>query len=342
VKTKLSGAIWRFGVFALVCLLAAFALVAIFGQIRFGESRGYRAQFSNVSGLARGNFVRIAGVEVGKVTDIEVGRDATVTVGFTTDPSVVLTSGTKAIIRYDNLIGGRSLALEQGAGSTTILRPGGTIPLGQTSPALDLDALVGGFRPLFRALNPEQVNAFTAQLITVFQGQGATIGSLLAHTAELTNTLADRDQLIGEVITNLNTVLGSLSDRSDQLDRAVTSLSEFVRTLSERRSDISAGVANINEAGKTVADLLEASRPPAKDVVAQTDRVSATVLSDHEYFDDLLARLPDAYKLIGRQGLYGDYFSYYLCDVLLKVNGKGGQPVYIKVVSQTTGRCTPK
>ncbi len=46
--------------------------------------------------------------------------------------------------------------------------------------------------------------------------------------------------------------------------------------------------------------------------------------------------------MLNRQGLYGDYFSFYLCDLILKLNGKGGQPVYVKVVGQDSGRCAPR
>jgi phospholipid/cholesterol/gamma-HCH transport system substrate-binding protein len=66
------------------------------------------------------------------------------------------------------------------------------------------------------------------------------------------------------------------------------------------------------------------------------------VLADKDYFDNLLATLPDAYKVLSRQGLYGDFFAFYLCDLVLKVNGKGGQPVFIKVAGQDSGRCTPR
>ena len=86
---------------------------------------------------------------------------------------MVLTEGSRAVIRYDDLIGGRYLALEEGAGGTKKLNPGDTIPVDRTAPALDLDALIGGFRPLFRALDPEQVNALSGQLIQALQGQGA-------------------------------------------------------------------------------------------------------------------------------------------------------------------------
>ncbi len=57
---------------------------------------------------------------------------------------------------------------------------------------------------------------------------------------------------------------------------------------------------------------------------------------------NLLNTLPDAYQVLSRQGLYGDFFSFYLCDVVLKLNGKGGQPVYVKVAGQYSGRCTPQ
>ena len=66
--------------------------------------------FTNVSGLKGGNFVRIAGVEVGKVRNMTLHKDGTVTVEFAIDKSLTLTEGTKAAVRYENLIGDRYLA----------------------------------------------------------------------------------------------------------------------------------------------------------------------------------------------------------------------------------------
>lgn len=342
MNTRIGGAAWRFAVFAVVCLLGIFALEAIFGQLRFDKQVAYRALFSNVTGLKTGDFVRIAGVEVGKVQKITLQPDTTLNVEFGLDPSVVLTAGDKAVIRYENLIGDRYLALEQGAGATEVLTPGATIPLDRTQPALDLDSLIGGFRPLFRALNPDQVNQLSGQLIAAFQDQGDTISSFLTETATVTSTLADRDQLIGQVITNLNTVLGSLGDQSQRFGSAISSLSTLMKGLADQKSDIATGIAYMNESSQTVADLLSQARPPLKELIAQNDRASGIVVADHDYFDNLLNTLPDKYRVLGRQGLYGDYFSFYLCDLLFKVNGKGGQPVYIKVAGQDTGRCAPK
>lgn len=340
--SNLRGSAWRVGIFLMVSLLVTFALLTIYGQFRFHEGKTYTAEFMNVSGLKNGNMVRIAGVEVGKVQDIRINSDATVRVEFSADDSITLTEGTKAAIRYDNAFGGRYLALEEGAAGTKKLSPGQTIPLARTKPALDLDAVIGGFRPLFRALNPEQVNELSAQLIQAFQGQGPTIGSFLDQAAAVTNTLANRDLLISQVIDNLNVVFGSLGGQSDQLDKAVASLSELIHALAERKTDISNAVAYTNAAAGSMADLLSQAREPLQKVVHETDRAATIAAADRDYLDNLLNTLPDKYQAMIRQGIYGDFFSFYLCEIVLKLNGKGGQPVYVKVAGQSTGRCAPR
>jgi phospholipid/cholesterol/gamma-HCH transport system substrate-binding protein len=342
MRENLRGAIWHLAVFMTVCALGLIAMLAIFAQLRFEKEVLYEAEFTNVSGLEAGNFVRIAGVEVGKVRKIAIRDDATAVVEFGTDATVVLTEGSRAVIRFRNLIGDRYLALEEGAGGIRRLAPGGTIPLSRTSPALDLDALLGGFRPLFRALDPDQVNALSGQLIEALQGEGATLNSFLEHTAALTNTLADSDRLIGEVITNLDTVLDSLGDRTSQFATTIDSLSKLLGTLADRKQDLSNGIAYGNEAAASVADLLAQARPSLLKIVHEADRTASNTLADRDYLDNLLNTLPDAYQMLNRQGLYGDFFSFYLCDLILKLNGKGGQPVYVKIAGQVSGRCTPR
>ena len=342
MRRKLSGVIARVALVTAVCLVFTFALIAVFGQLRFEDRTGYHAVFSNISGLKAGNFVRIAGVEAGKVGDLTLHRDGTVSIDFTVDKGVRLSEGTKAVVRYENLIGDRYLALEEGPGPPRWLPPGATIPLARTSPALDIDALIGGFRPLFRALDPDQVNAMSGELLRIFQGQGGTLASVLAQTSMLTSTLAGRGELIGELITNLNTVLHTFGTRDREFSDGLDKLSQLMDGLAQRKTDISTGLAYINAAAGSIADLLVQARQPIKDVVRETDRMSGQVLSDRDYVDGLLKSLPDVYQVLSRQGLTGDYFGFYFCEVLLKLNGKGGNPIYVKLLSQPSGRCTPK
>ena len=332
----------RFAIYAAVCLVGIAVVFAVFAQVRFEKANTYNAVFANVSGLRENNFVRIAGVEVGKVKKVAVQPDSTVRVQFTADESVVLTEGSRAVVRYDDLFGGRFLLLEEGAGGVKRLGAGATIPLGRTQPALDLDALIGGLRPVFRALNPDQINTISGQLIQALQGQGPTVGSVLTQAAAVSNTLADRDRLFGSLITNLNTVLGSLGDQDGQLAKAVDSLSTLMTTLQERKQDLALGFRGVERIYAAGVEVLTRARTPLKKVVDQTDRVAGTLLADKDFLDNLINTLPDDYRIIGREGLYGDFFTFYLCDLIVKLNGKTGQPVYVNLASQRSGRCTPK
>ena len=121
--------------------------------------------------------------------------------------------------------------------------------------------MIGGFRPLFRALDPEKVNNIAQSIITIFQGQGGTINDILDQTASLTSALADKDQAIGEVIKNLNTVLDTTVKHQKQFDETIKNFEKLITGLKNREDPIASSVANISDAAGTIADLLADNRP---------------------------------------------------------------------------------
>ena len=87
-------------------------IIVVFGQIRFDRTNGYSAEFTNVSGLRAGQFVRASGVEVGKVAKVDlIDGDKRVLVDFAVDRSLQLDQSTTASIRYQDLIGDRYLEI---------------------------------------------------------------------------------------------------------------------------------------------------------------------------------------------------------------------------------------
>src|SRR6185369_328073 len=177
-------------------------------------------------------------------------------VAFTVQDDIPLAASVRATIRYRNLVGQRYIALTEGPGDGRPLRTDGLIPRGQTTPALDLTVLFNGFRPLFTALTPDDVNKLAYEIIRVLQGEGGTIASLLRHTASLTNALADRDAVIGRVITNLNDVLSTLDERDQQLDQTITQLQQFVSGLAADRAALGDALVNLSTLTGATADRL--------------------------------------------------------------------------------------
>jgi phospholipid/cholesterol/gamma-HCH transport system substrate-binding protein len=342
---KITGTAIKLGAFSLVLLLFTAIIIVVFGQMRFDRTTGYSAIFSNASGLRAGQFVRASGVEVGKVSKIElVDGGSQARVDFDVDRSLQLFDGTTASIRYLNLIGDRYLELKRGD-SDKRLAAGGTIPIERTQPALDLDALIGGFRPVFRALDPDKVNNIAQSIITVFQGQGGTINDILDQTASLTSALADRDQAIGEVIKNLNTVLDTTVKHQQQFDQTVVDFEKLITGLKDRKDPIASSVANISNAAGTIADLLADNRPLLQSTTGYLEALQQPLVDQKDQLNDILVRLPTAFNIIGRAGgLYGDFFNFYACDISLKLNGlqPGGPVRTVKLTSQPSGRCTPQ
>lgn len=344
---KITGTLIRLGIVSSVLLIFTLMIVVVFGQVRFDRTASYSAEFSNISGMRAGQFVRASGVEVGKVKStrlVDSGRR--VQVDFAVDRSLRLYQSTTARVRYLNLIGDRYLDLSrgEGEGADRVLPPGGFIPLSRTQPALDLDALVGGFKPLLRALEPEKINTITSAIVTVFQGQGGTINDILDQTAQLTSTLAERDQAIGEVVKNLNTVLDTTVRHRAEFDQTVDNLEKLITGLKNHAGPLAGSVANISNAAGTLADLLAENRPLLQKTVNYTQGIAQPVIDQRDRVDDTLQKIPDAIKAFGRAGVYGDFFNFYVCDTTLRLNAlqPGGGIRKVRLFQQPTGRCTPQ
>jgi phospholipid/cholesterol/gamma-HCH transport system substrate-binding protein len=307
-------ALVRLLIFALVTVLVTGVLAATVGNFRFTRTHRYLAVFSDATGVLPGDDVRIAGVRVGEVSSVRVRDRSLAELAFTVDAARALFTSTRAVLRYRNLVGQRYLALQEGPGGQTPLRPGGTIPLDHTQPALDLNVLFNGFKPLFAALSSDQVNRLAFEIIRTLQGEGGTVNSLLLHTAELTSTLADRDQAIGDLIDQLDAVLATVDQRDQQLSGLILELERLVAGLADDRKQIGASLVGINGLAAATAGFLDRGRAPIRQDIRELDRLSRTLNANQATVDGFLHRLPGKLDTITRTATYGSWFNFYLCD----------------------------
>jgi phospholipid/cholesterol/gamma-HCH transport system substrate-binding protein len=306
----------KLGIFTVISLLVTGLLAAIMGNIGFGSSTTYKAVFSSASMLEKGDDVRVAGVSVGEIKKVEHYDRTEALVTFNVQSGVPLTTASHAEIRFLNLVGDRYLALSQGSdkGAKT-LADGGTLPIDQTKPALDLTVLFNGFQPLFQALNPQQVNDLSMNLVQVLQGEGGTVQGLLQKTASLTNTLADRDELIGRVVNNLSETLTTVDSRHRQLNDLVIGLKDWMTDLARDRSTIGSSLQNISDLTVVVADLIRQGRPLIKSDVAKLRELAALLnkKESRKQVVEMLDRLPESMTDQTRTGTYGSWYNYYVC-----------------------------
>jgi phospholipid/cholesterol/gamma-HCH transport system substrate-binding protein len=305
--------------FIVITSLATGVLVVLIGNLSFEKSQTYKAIFSDATGVVKGDDIRIAGVKVGSVKNVQIYDRTKAKVTFTVRNASDLTHSSTATIRYRNLVGQRYISVTQGVGDTSKLKGGDTLPLSQTEPALDLTVLFNGFKPLFAALTPADVNRLSYEIIQVFQGEGGNIEGLLRSTGSITNTLADRDQLIGDVIDNLNVVLKTIGDRDDQLSSLIVNLKTFVNGLTEDRGAILGSLDSVSALAQQTAQITTGIRPGLVASIHGLRQVAFNLNKGRDEIDRALQILPIKLEKIGRTAIYGSFFNFYLCEFKAKV-----------------------
>ncbi|MCE4268459.1 MCE family protein [Rhodococcus qingshengii] len=310
-------------IFVLATALAGFGVATVVGNMRFGSTHAYQAVFSNASGLGNGEDVKVGGVPMGKVKKVELAENGTALVSFSLSTERPLTSGTTARVKYKNLIGDRYIELSSGS---NIIEPlDGPIPLDQTTPALDLDQVVNGFRPLLQGLDPEQTNQLSTSLIEVLNGQEASIGRLVTQVGSLSTTLADRDQAIGRVVTNFNTVVGTVNQRGEQFSTLLDQIQQLVAGLDDDRDLITNSLVNIDNVTSSLSEVLEQNRPSIQQDIVALGELSGNLNRNTDTLNLVLSTLPENYRLISRVAGYGSFVNFFVCGLAVKyASGPGG------------------
>jgi phospholipid/cholesterol/gamma-HCH transport system substrate-binding protein len=299
-----------------------------------GRYNTYRANFSNVTSLLPNDDVRIAGVRVGQVQSIKIMHNRYAQVTFTVQSDVPVYRSAQVQIRYLNLIGQRYLSISEAPGSASPLASGALIPT-WGEPALDLTTLFNGFKPLFQALSPQDVNALSYEIIQTLQGEGGTVDQLVATTASLTNTIADKDAVIGDVINNLDGVLATVDARNQGLDELIVQMQRLVSGLAADRGTIAGSLGNINNLALSTASLISGIRPFLPGDLSGLSQLADALASTKDpnganTLDAFLKNFPSKLNTITRTATYGSWFNYYLCDADVAVNGQV-QDTYLHV-----------
>jgi phospholipid/cholesterol/gamma-HCH transport system substrate-binding protein len=318
---------------ALVRLLVFLAVAGLFAVMELttltgphtGTTDGYYAMFGGsdgVSGLHAGNPVRVAGVAVGKVTSVDLVDARHAKVSFTANRRQQVTTHTWAVVRYANLLGQRYLALTQSSPGGSPMPAGATIPQRRTAPALSLTDLFNGFRPLFSALTPQQVNELSQDIIDVLQGQSDRIEDLIVRTADLTGNLADRDETFSTVVDSLSKLLTTVSKHDTQLAGVVTSLHALTSELHSEGSSILGSIAGVDRLIGSVGRLFEnLENHSLHEDIADAASLTKLLAANTDTVTSLISGFASAFQTFARISQNGNWLNVYACNVFVKTYG---------------------
>lgn len=316
-----------FGAFAVVSVLVTVLVWNTLARTVNGATNTYTAVFTDVLGLGPNDDVRIAGVRVGKVTAIELTRGADPTerlaeVTFEVQRTQHLYTDTKALVRYQNLIGQRYLALAPGTAPDAHLLPaGGAIPVEHTEPSFDLSAFLNGFRPLFQNLLPEQVNELSTTLVQALQGDRVSLSAFITQAAGLASDFERRDAILGDIIANLSGVMSGLARRSGELETLITQTRALIGGLYDQGQSLLSSTTQIAAASESLVEMVSQVQPKLAPVQNATHDALTLLIDNGAKLDQAAIDLPGILANVGKFTQDGAYASAYVCSLDVSLYG---------------------
>jgi phospholipid/cholesterol/gamma-HCH transport system substrate-binding protein len=286
-----------------------------------GATSDYIVNFGDVEGLVAGNPVKISGVRVGRVADIDLvpqeDGTARARVKVKIERSQPVPEHVHAAVRYGDMLGARYIALSD-AGPDAPRRAGNEIPVTATTGPVNLTALMNGFAPLFSALDPKQVNDLAQGFVDTFAGRTKSVHLLLRQIASMGQNLSANGAVFGRLVANLNTLMSTADMRSAQLTELFNGLGQLTSAVVGGDGQLTALLDSGDRAVASLAQMMTTAGDSFARSLTGLRGVTKSWMANTPAFETFLDRFPVMADRINHSGRYGGFMMLYLCNFTLK------------------------
>jgi phospholipid/cholesterol/gamma-HCH transport system substrate-binding protein len=303
--------------FSVVCAIFTVVLGVRLANIRlFAGETSYEAEFDNAAGVIKGDSVKIAGVDVGRVEATRI-EDGAAVVTFSVDDSVALTDSSAAAIRWRNVLGQRFLYVYPGAGGRP-LREGDRIPLSRTEAAGDIGELLNNLGPVLRAIDPAKANRFLDSVNTALAGNEATARRLLDNGSSLASDLADMDDRIAAMVGSSDDILAAFAEQNGAIDSILNDLDSVGGELQKTTGDLNTVITDFAVVQRHIKSLLRENRGKIDSTLANLNTVAKTLASNRRNLARTLCTTPVGVAGYLQTSSWGEWFNVRIVEVLLQ------------------------
>jgi phospholipid/cholesterol/gamma-HCH transport system substrate-binding protein len=307
----------KVGAFTVASVIMTIGLAMKIGNFGFFNDRySVEAEFENASGVFRGDSVKLAGVDVGRVTETRI-EDGKAVVTFDVDRELPLTTEARVGIRWRNVIGLRFLYLFPLPGGRP-LEEGDRIPLSQTDEAGDIGEFLNHLGPILRAIDPEKANAFLRSMNTALSGGELAVRSLITEGSVLAQGLGDMDEEIKSLISSSDQILGAYASQEDSIGRIIDDLDIVTGNLATMTDEINSLVVNLAVVQQELERLLETNRGNI-DATLSNLLIFTRMLADHRVMlERTLCSLPSGVTPYDQTSSWGEWFNVRIVRLVFK------------------------
>lgn len=307
----------KIGSFTLVCLVFTVLLgVKLANSRLFSDTYDLKAQFTDASGVLVGDAVKIAGVDVGRVTATEI-KDGKALISFNIDKDIRLSRDSRIGIRWRNVLGQRFVYVYPGTGPGAY-EEGDVIPASQTRDVADIGEFLNRAGPVLKAIDPDQANRFLDAMNTALQDNEANVRQLIDSGASLTTDLRQRDEEISSLIVNADKIMAAFASQDEHIASILENLNGASGTLARRTKDINALVTNFSDVQDQLDDLLVQSRRNIDATLANANLVTGVLTQNRKNLSKTLATLPAGLAGYFQTSSWGEFFNVRIIEVRLQ------------------------
>jgi phospholipid/cholesterol/gamma-HCH transport system substrate-binding protein len=288
-----------------------------------GGGTSYSAEFSEAAGLSSDDEVRIAGVKVGKVTDVELSG-ANVMVTFKVRDAWV-GDRTAAAIKIKNVLGQKYLSLEPDG--RDVLDPSTPIPRARTVAPYDVLEAFRGLAETTNAIDTTQLAQSFEVISQTFGDTPDDVKGALTGLQQLSTTVSSRDQQLATLLSNTRKISDTLADRDAEVVKLLQDGNLLLAEVDNRREAISTLLSGTQALAKELSGLVADNQKQLGPVLTSLDQLTGMLQRNQDALAQGIKNMAPFYRLFNNAVGNGRWFDNYICGLLPpqtgSVNEKG-------------------
>jgi phospholipid/cholesterol/gamma-HCH transport system substrate-binding protein len=277
-----------------------------------GGGTTYRADFSEAAGIKSGDEVRIAGVKVGKVTDVDLAGDS-VQVSFKVKDAWV-GDRTRAAIKIKTLLGQKFLSLEPDGGG--VLDPGKPIPRNRTLAPYDVLEAFRGLAETVDAVDTPQLAKSFEVLSQTFSNTPDNVKGALDGLSALSKTISSRDQELAKLLDNTSKITQTLADRDAEVQKLLEDGNKLLDEVRKRKQAISALLDGTKKLSAELRGLVDDNAKQLDPVLTQLDQFTTMLQRNQDNLGQGIEKLAPFVRQFTNTLGNGRWFDNYICGLL--------------------------
>jgi phospholipid/cholesterol/gamma-HCH transport system substrate-binding protein len=272
----------------------------------------YRASFSDASGLKPGDMVQVAGVDVGKVEDIQIATDHVVVVYEITEP-VSFGPTSSATIEVLNLLGEKYLELHPSGGGQ--MAEGALIPQSRTEPAYDVVTALGNLTTTTEQIDTGRLSSAFGTLSDTLRGSSDEVRGSLRGLSRLSHTIAGRNAELQTLLDRAHVTARILDSRKGQLTTLMRDARLLLEEIRRRRAVIHRVLVGATELSRQLTGLVHDNQRQLAPALGRLRVVLDMLQRNEEHLEKSIRSLEPYAMILGNIVGSGPWFDNYVVNL---------------------------